>query len=122
MSYDNATLKVTELFSKAIPLQMLSVEIAWLCAPLFFLAEITKSTHLKWCPHTFVYKVYLNHDVYHGIPSNILICLHILPADTDLLPGLFPVEVWPDRVCLPARLWLHAARGLPEDQQPDTGR
>jgi hypothetical protein len=57
-SYDGATLKVTELFSKAI---LLSVFVYGDCMATFlsatFVAEIGKSTNLKGCPHTFVYIV-----------------------------------------------------------------
>ena len=51
-SYDGATLKVTELFSKAINLPLFSMEIEWLWASILY-------TNLKGCPYTFVYIVYV---------------------------------------------------------------
>jgi hypothetical protein len=59
--YDGATLKVTELFSKAILLSMFVYEDC-MAGGLDFIhlsatgvAEIAESTHLKECPHTSVY-------------------------------------------------------------------
>ena len=54
------------LISSAKPFyhQCLSMEIAWLCAFIHLsatdVAEIAESIHLKGCPHTFVYIVYLS--------------------------------------------------------------
>jgi hypothetical protein len=65
-SYDSATLKVTELFNKAILLPLFFLRRLHGCVLDFIhlsptgMAEIAKSTHLKACPHTFVYIVYLN--------------------------------------------------------------
>jgi hypothetical protein len=63
-SYDGATLKVTELFSKVILLPMfvyrdcMAVCTIFIHLPAMGVAEIAKSTNLKWCSHTFVYIVY----------------------------------------------------------------
>ena len=58
-SYDGATLKVTELFSKAILLPMfIYEEYIFIHLSATGLAEIAKSPKLKVCPHTFVQIVY----------------------------------------------------------------
>ena len=62
-SYDDAMLKVTELFRKAVLLPMFLWRLHGYVLDLIHLsatgvAEIAKSTHLKGCPHTFVYIVY----------------------------------------------------------------
>ena len=63
-SYGGATLKVTELFSKAILLTMfvygdfLAVCLIFIYLSTTGVTEIAKSTNLKWCPQTFVYIVY----------------------------------------------------------------
>ena len=68
-SYDSATLKVTELFSKAILLPMF---VYWDCIGFVLnfihlsatgVDQIAKSTNLKGCPHTFACIVYLNKKV-----------------------------------------------------------
>ena len=65
-SYDGATLKVTEIFSKAILLPMLVYgacmavcSILYTCQQLG-VAEIAKSTNFKEGPHTFVFIVYVH--------------------------------------------------------------
>ena len=50
-SYDSATLKVTERFSKAILLPM------FVYGDYMSVDEIAKSTNLNVCPHTFEYTV-----------------------------------------------------------------
>ena len=63
-SYDGGTLKVTELFSKAILLPMFVYgDYMAVCSIFIHLAvtgvvEMSESTHLKGYPHTFVFIVY----------------------------------------------------------------
>ena len=59
-SYDAATLKVTELFSKAILLPIFVYgDCMAVCSIVYTsatgVAEITEFTNLKGCQHTFVY-------------------------------------------------------------------
>ena len=67
-SYDGATLKVTELFSKAILLTMFCLWRLHGCVLDFIhlsatgVAEIAKSTNLKGCSHTFVYIVCIKNN------------------------------------------------------------
>ena len=61
-SYDGATLKVTELFGKAILLPLFVYgDCMAVCSVLYTcqqrVAETDESTHLKGCPHTAVYIV-----------------------------------------------------------------
>ena len=68
-SNDDATLKVTELFSKTILMPMFVYgDCMALCTIFIHLSatgvvEIATSTNLKGCPHTFVYIVYDDHKV-----------------------------------------------------------
>jgi hypothetical protein len=61
-SYDGAMLKVPELFNKAILLPMFvygDCVLDFIHLSATGVAEIAKSTHLKGCPHTYVYIVSL---------------------------------------------------------------
>ena len=77
-SYDGATLKVTELFSKAILLQMFVYGDCMAVCSIFIhmsataVDETAKSTNLKGSPPTFVYIVYLVNNVHIPIEVQIL--------------------------------------------------
>ena len=60
-SYDCATLKVTELFSKAILLPMFVYGdcIAVCSIYIRYLSATAESTIMKGCPHIFIYSVYI---------------------------------------------------------------
>ena len=58
-SYDGATLKVTELFSKAIVTFVYGCVLNFIYPSALGVAEIAKSTHLWGCPYTFVSIVYI---------------------------------------------------------------
>ena len=63
-SYDGATLKVTELFStghstaNVCQWRLHGFVLNFIHLSAMAVAEIAKSTHLKGCPHSFVYIVY----------------------------------------------------------------
>jgi hypothetical protein len=77
-SYDGATLKVTDLFSKAILLPIFVWKLHGYVLDVIHLsamgvAEIVKSTNVKVSPHTFVYIVYILRHVrqHNAMVANI---------------------------------------------------